>query len=155
MELRKPHAEVLCITPRRFGKTWGVAMYVAAMMLCVPGIKIGVFSTAQRVSTWFMRKVLKFILDIEGSDRHIVKQTNEELFLSENPIPDGVSANSLEARRLIYSGRTSQFYSFPSSVNSKLCVCVCVARVDLFFFNLYLHVCLHTMAQKFPDHILH
>lgn len=41
-------AEVLIQTPRRFGKTVSVGMYVLALLINVPGIRICIFSTGKR-----------------------------------------------------------------------------------------------------------
>jgi len=46
--------EVTAITPRRWGKTWSVAMFVLALMLSCPGIRICVFSTGKRASSSLM-----------------------------------------------------------------------------------------------------
>jgi hypothetical protein len=48
--VKEMKAEVMIMTPRRFGKTTAVAMLVAALLLSVPGIKISVISTGQRAS---------------------------------------------------------------------------------------------------------
>ncbi|MBL4888483.1 MAG: hypothetical protein JKX97_00510, partial [Candidatus Lindowbacteria bacterium] len=46
--------EVMVMTPRRFGKTWSVAMFVVAALLSVPGFKIAIFSTGKRASNSLM-----------------------------------------------------------------------------------------------------
>ena len=40
--------QVLCLTPRRFGKTTSVAMFVAAYALTVPRSEQCIFSTGRR-----------------------------------------------------------------------------------------------------------
>lgn len=40
--------QVLCLTPRRFGKTTSVAMFVAAYCLTVPRSEQCIFSTGRR-----------------------------------------------------------------------------------------------------------
>ena len=39
---------VLCMTPRRFGKTTAVSMFVAAYAMCVPNSTQSIFSTGRR-----------------------------------------------------------------------------------------------------------
>lgn len=59
--LSKIDHETMVITPRRFGKTWAVTMFVAAMLLCCPGITISVLSTGARASTSLKETTVKFI----------------------------------------------------------------------------------------------
>lgn len=117
--IEKVSPEVLVVTPRRYGKTWAIAMFVASILLNIPGIKVAVFSTGHRASNWLMRKVAKFINDIEGGGARICRQNQEELFVSPVALTKGKSANSSEAKARQTMEGTSEFYSFPSSVNSK------------------------------------
>jgi hypothetical protein len=126
-DLDKLYPEVLCITPRRYGKTWAVSMFVAALLMCVPGIRVAVFSTGKRASSWLMRKVVKFIKDIEGGADRIVRQNQEELFVGDAPLNKGMGLKSVEAKNRTTSPGTSEFYSFPNAVDGEsrfACVCV-------------------------------
>lgn len=58
--------QVLCLTPRRFGKTTSVAMFVAAYCLTVPRSEQCIFSTGRRAS----QKLLELIRDMILSGRH-------------------------------------------------------------------------------------
>lgn len=118
--LMKVRPEVLVVTPRRYGKTWSIAMFVASVLLNVPGIKVAVFSTGHRASNWLMMKVAKFINDIEGGGERICRQNQEQLFVSPVALSKGKSVNSSEAKARQQMEGTSEFYSFPGSVNSKL-----------------------------------
>ncbi len=71
---------VLCLTPRRFGKTTAVAMFVAAYAMCVPHSTQSIFSTGRRAS----QKLLQLIRDIIKKTpmaSSIVKCNQEELIL--------------------------------------------------------------------------
>jgi len=71
---------VLCLTPRRFGKTTAVAMFIAAYAMCVPHSVQSVFSTGRRAS----QKLLELIRDIIKKTpmaSTIVKCNQEELIL--------------------------------------------------------------------------
>lgn len=71
---------VLCLTPRRFGKTTAVAMFVAAYAMCVPHSTQSIFSTGRRAS----QKLLQLIRDIIKKTpmaNSIVKCNQEELIL--------------------------------------------------------------------------
>ena len=66
--------EVTAITPRRWGKTWAVAMYVLALMLAVPGIRVCVFSTGKRASSSLMEIITQFMGMIPGLNERKVKE---------------------------------------------------------------------------------
>lgn len=71
---------VLCLTPRRFGKTTAVALFIAAYAMCVPHSTQSVFSTGRRAS----QKLLELIRDIIKKTHmasYIVKCNQEELTL--------------------------------------------------------------------------
>jgi len=78
--LAKMHYEVLVVSPRRWGKTFSIGMFCAAMLLNSPGCWISVFSTGQRASTALLDTVGKFINAAGAADR-IVKKNQEELFV--------------------------------------------------------------------------
>jgi hypothetical protein len=46
-----PHEpELLIVAPRRVGKTWSVAIFIAACLLCIPGVDIAVFEKEEEGS---------------------------------------------------------------------------------------------------------
>jgi len=53
--------QVLCLTPRRFGKTTAVAMFVAAYFLSVEKAQLCIFSTGKRASDGMLDKIHEFI----------------------------------------------------------------------------------------------
>jgi hypothetical protein len=53
--------QVLCLTPRRFGKTTAVAMFVAAYFLSVEKAQLCIFSTGKRASDGMLAKIHEFI----------------------------------------------------------------------------------------------
>jgi len=71
--------QVLCLTPRRFGKTTSVAMFVAAYALSVPKSEQCIFSTGRRAS----QKLLELIRDmiISGKHRNMFMKCNGETML--------------------------------------------------------------------------
>ena len=69
--MRKSKQQFMAITPRRFGKTYAVAMYVAAMVLACPDVSIAIFSTAKRASELLLRQAVDFILSIKGTKDRI------------------------------------------------------------------------------------
>jgi hypothetical protein len=114
--LREPHTEVMAMTPRRFGKTWSVAMFVVALALNKHGIRIAIFSTGKRASNSLMSIAKTFMGYIPGATERICKQTNEELYVAAKPLPPGRGPTSLEARRLQTDPTTSTIHGYPGSV---------------------------------------
>ena len=53
--------EVLISTPRRFGKTISVCLFVAALMFACPSIEISIYSTCKRISCKLLRNCIKYI----------------------------------------------------------------------------------------------
>ena len=101
--------EVLIMTPRRWGKTISVGMFVAAMLICVPDVEIGVFSTGSRASGSLMEMVIRFINAIDGANTRIVKANQEDLFLSIQSL-GGLSSKSDLAVKLRTSPGTSKLH---------------------------------------------
>jgi hypothetical protein len=53
--------EILVVTSRGMGKTWSVAMFVAALLMCVPCIDVAVFAQGQKSSDAVITLFLKFL----------------------------------------------------------------------------------------------
>lgn len=104
---------------RRWGKTIAVSIFGTVMLLHRPGIEIPVFSTGGRVSGKLMEEVVKLLLGQENAARRIVKQSKEELYISQFPLPIGCTKQSPEARLRCNEKNTSRFYSYPSGSDSQ------------------------------------
>ena len=68
---------MLVCTPRRFGKTWSVAMFVAALLYCVPNMWISVFSTGQRASSSLLDLAHKFVCSLKDGSKRVKKKNQE------------------------------------------------------------------------------
>jgi len=90
--------EVMAITPRRWGKTWAVAMFVLCFMLACPGIRICVFSTGKRASTSLMEIICQFMGNVPGLLGRIVKQNQEELYIADAAIEEEEQIATLKRR---------------------------------------------------------
>ena len=77
--------QVMCLTPRRFGKTTSVAMFVAAYALTVPFSEQCIFSTGRRAS----QKLLELIRDMIRSGEHadMFIKCSQETMLIQGPTP--------------------------------------------------------------------
>jgi len=108
----------LCMTPRRFGKTISVAIFVVAMMIACPGIVIGTFSTGRRASGGIMDLVSQMISNIPGLKERVVRQNEEQLFLAATKAATGYSSVAKSQQEKAFT--TSKFFAYPSSVNSSV-----------------------------------
>lgn len=122
MKLQRIQYEVLAQTPRRFGKTVAVAMYMAVMAVFVPGVRIAAYSTGKRASGALLGWMIRFMKFIPGSMRRIIKKNHEELFLAANELPANQGPGSAKAKEAESAEDTSRIYSYPSSVNGKLLI---------------------------------
>ena len=74
---------VIVTCPRRFGKTFGTAMFIAAYLLSVSRAEVAVFSPSKRQSIMLLEKVDAFIQVLEGQSR-ICTKNQEMLFVRGN-----------------------------------------------------------------------
>lgn len=58
---RETYQEILISTPRRFGKTISVCLFVAALMYAAPCVEISIYSTCKRISQKLLRNCVKFL----------------------------------------------------------------------------------------------
>ena len=99
-------SEVLVTTPRRFGKTTAVSMFVAALLCCCERMWISIFSTGKRASKALLQQVKEIIDTIPNMTKRITSSNVEELWM--NPI--GCNKKAQEAR----------CFSYPSSVKASI-----------------------------------
>ena len=76
----KISSQVVISTPRRWGKTWSVSMFVAACLYCIPGFSVIIYSVADRQSQMMMETAVSMFDTLDGGrDRHVKK--NSEYFI--------------------------------------------------------------------------
>lgn len=81
------HSEVAIMTPRRFGKTWGVAMWAACMLVTGRDHDTCIYSTGARVSKMMLQTILRMVRVLMehfgggiisiNKNEEVVFQTNE------------------------------------------------------------------------------
>lgn len=120
--ISKLETEVLVRTARRWGKTFAVAMFVASMLLNVPGIRIACFSTGSRASGNLMETVCSFLTNTPQGQSRIIRRTQEHLYLASRPLPAGKTATSGYARALCDAPDTSRFISLPATVDGQFLI---------------------------------
>jgi hypothetical protein len=106
--------QVLCMAPRRFGKTYCVAMFVAALILCIPGLQIAVFSAAKRQSGQLAKKVREFINLVPGGKERIICKNAETIAVG---LAEHVGIMS--ASEQLELNTTAVVKSYPAAVDCK------------------------------------
>ena len=74
--------QCLCMTPRRFGKTVAVGMFVGAIALVVAGSEQAIFSTGRRASNKLLELVSQLVSQVPGGAERIVKSNQETVWIS-------------------------------------------------------------------------
>jgi hypothetical protein len=119
LKIDKIDYEVMVMSPRRWGKTYSIAMFVLALALSVPGIRICIFSTGSRASGSLVNIMKMFMKNIPGAEARICKSSAEELYIAIAPCggPQSSAAKSAQNART-----TSVIMSFPSSVKGEFII---------------------------------
>lgn len=113
--LKEIRTEILVMTPRRFGKTWSVAMIVCALLMSVPGFRIAVISPGSRTSGKMLEEIKRMMGRLRGADRHICGMDKTKMFVSTEPLPSGSSIKSEAARRMCTLHTTSVVEVLPDN----------------------------------------
>lgn len=77
-DIKSTTSDVIITCPRRFGKTMGLAQFVAALVLTMDGIEISIYSTGKRASSRLIDKIMEFIVHLAGKEA-IVKFSAKEI----------------------------------------------------------------------------
>ena len=91
--------EVLVCCPRRWGKTYSVALFIAGLLWTVPDIWVSIFSTGQRASTSLLELIAKFIAVLSDGENRVLAKNKELIYVR--------GENAADIRKA---------YSYPSSV---------------------------------------
>jgi len=73
--------ETLVVCPRRFGKTYAVAMFCAAFIWCIPDCEVAIFSTGQRTARKLMQLCIFFLAQFDGFIEVLRTKNAEEILL--------------------------------------------------------------------------
>jgi len=104
--------QLMIVTPRRWGKTWSVAMFVAAFAYACSSTEQSIFSTGRRASQKLLELVYKFLCRLDGAKESIMKYNVETIWM-EGDLPGEEHATKI--------------FSYPSKV-----------KIELIFFFLLL-----------------
>lgn len=94
--------QALVITPRRWGKTYCVAMFIVAYLLSVPRSVQCVFSTSKRVSEKMLELIYKLFSEMPGLKRKIIKHTTETLEIAGDEAGDTRSVSAYPSNERIW-----------------------------------------------------
>jgi hypothetical protein len=104
--LKRIYQEIVIIASRRVGKSILVACFLAALLLCMPGVNIACFSPALRQARGtIMKNVLLFIKSAPGSEGRIARDNSEFI---EVKVPGSHLVNTLS----IFPDREEVCYFF-------------------------------------------
>ena len=84
--------EIMITAPRRFGKSWAVAMFVAVCLLCIRDVEVSIFSSCLRTAgaengmSGIIRRIL--INDLKVPKEQFCKDNQQHIFLK-------ISANDI------------------------------------------------------------
>lgn len=79
--LTRLQPQFMAITPRRFGKTYSVAMFVVAMAFAVEGLEQAIFSTGRRASSKLLDLIFAFICRLPGMKESITRHNVETIHI--------------------------------------------------------------------------
>jgi len=96
--------QLMIVTPRRWGKTWSVGMFVAAFADAVVGTEQSIFSTGRRASQKLLELVYKFLCRLPGAKEKIFKYNVETIWM------EGVAPGEEHATKI---------FSYPSKVKIR------------------------------------
>lgn len=103
--------QCLVSLPRRYGKTWGTALFIAAFSLHVSGQEVSIFSPSKRQSVMLLDTIYDFLVKFNVTDR-IMRRTEEKMVLK-----------SLD-------GKTTKINSYPASTKTLRGVSATIIVVD-------------------------
>lgn len=91
--------DIIIDTPRRFGKTTGVAQFVAAFLYSQPGKTVSIYSTCKRASVSILDKIKEMLYLIHGDNTCFLAKNQEVIKVH------------------CQQGGETECHSYPSSVN--------------------------------------
>lgn len=107
--------EILISTPRRFGKTISVCLFVSALVYACPNLEVSIYSTCKRISCKLLRNCTRFL-------QIIADVLKEPMMTYLKATSDEVELQGPESKR-----DTRRLNSYPSKVTRTLSFCLYIA----------------------------
>jgi len=79
--LKEFSTQQLIVMPRRFGKTWAMAMIAAAYAWTQPGSEVSIYSTCRRASRAILVLIYRFVNELANGDDSIIINYNQEILV--------------------------------------------------------------------------
>ena len=126
--------EILVSTPRRFGKTISVCLFVAALLYACPSLEISIYSTCKRISQKLLRNCIRFLEIIHDVLREdmpkFIKQTTDEIEIQG-------TENKYDFRRLnsypskVFGAKSLAFIGCACTISKSLLLfCTCCLKPE-------------------------
>lgn len=109
----------LTLTPRRWGKTTAVAMFIAVILFVCEGCTIATFSFGQRASSSLMAKVKKNIMSLENGVNRIVSTQQECMQIAIPSMVDATGRLKHSAKHIIDAGKVNKLFAYPASTKGE------------------------------------
>lgn len=113
--LTRMQPQFMAITPRRFGKTYSVAMFVVAMAFAVEGIEQAIFSTGRRASSKLLDLIYSFMCHIPGMKESIQRHNVETIWIDGPHGPKDVRKISSYPSKVKVSGESFSYTASPAA----------------------------------------
>ena len=106
----------LVTTPRRWGKTTSVSMFIAAMMLVCEGVTIATFAPGQRAATGLKSKVIERLWELPAEYQRRIVPDSKELLCVIIPSMMDDKGYPLQQRQLIIDAKkVNRLFAYPGS----------------------------------------
>jgi hypothetical protein len=96
-EIDELRPDVIVCTPRRYGKTTSVALFVAAVLWTIPGFKVDIYSTGRRASSKLLALIWKMLCHL-GDPKKFKHIYNQETLAIKCPYGDISICNSYPSK---------------------------------------------------------
>jgi hypothetical protein len=128
--------DVIITTPRRFGKTYSVALFVAAYLLSQPNCEVSIYSTGRRASQKLLVLIKKLVIILAGTEDVIIEFSHKETLTVRGP-----------------GGQPSVCNSYPSKVEiSVFIIASCSFSLDpVSFRKKDMSVCVYVRVVVIPN----
>lgn len=109
--LARHSQNVLAVTPRRFGKTWIVCMFVLAFLLVNPRKRVVIIGQTKRTSVLLLKLMKSFLSNNQDWKRRIASDSTDHLSI----LPEGLESLSAKDRK--NHPELSTVYALPSTAD--------------------------------------
>lgn len=120
-KLAKIQHQVMALTPRRFGKTVSVCVFVLAMILSVPKLRVIVISQVKRSSVALVKKIKEYLWNLPGGKERLASDSTERIEV----IPEEDASQNLTMVQKKNHPAVSSVIGLPSTVDGKQSFIVC------------------------------